>query len=63
MPALDVTLTDGRGDLVSRRIFDQRDFGAAAARTLAPGEELPLQIVLDAGERRIAGYSIEIFYP
>lgn len=62
-PALDVTLTDGRGDVVSRRVFGQLDFGAAAPSTLAPGAELPLQIVLDAGERRISGYSIEIFYP
>ena len=62
-PALDVTLTDSRGEVVARRVVGQRDFGLAPSTTVAPGAELPLQVVLDAGERRITGYSIEIFYP
>jgi predicted Zn finger-like uncharacterized protein len=62
-PALDVTLTDNRGDVVARKVFLPRDFGVATTGTLAAGAELPLQAVLDSGERRISGYSIEIFYP
>lgn len=62
-PALDVTLTDNRGEVVARKVLHQRDFGSAAPSTLAAGAELTLQAVLDAGERRISGYSIEIFYP
>ena len=62
-PALDVTLTDSRGEVVARKVFMPRDFGAAATATLAAGAELSLQAVLDSGERRISGYSIEIFYP
>jgi predicted Zn finger-like uncharacterized protein len=61
-PALDVTLTDSRGDVVARKVLGQKDFGAAPA-TMAAGAELSLQVVLDSGERRISGYSIEIFYP
>ena len=62
-PALDVTLTDNRGEVVARKVLMPRDFGAAATATLAAGAELSLQTVLDSGERRISGYSIEIFYP
>ena len=63
MPALDVTLTDNRGEVVARKVFMPRDFGAAATATMAAGAELSLQTVLDSGDRRISGYSIEIFYP
>ena len=62
-PALDVTLTDSRGEVVTRRVFSQRDFGSAAPAAMAAGAELSLQAVLDTGERRVSGYSIEIFYP
>jgi predicted Zn finger-like uncharacterized protein len=62
-PALDVTLTDSRGEVVTRRVFSQRDFGSAAPAEMAAGAELSLQAVLDTGERRVSGYSIEIFYP
>ncbi len=61
-PALDVTLTDSRGDIVARKVLAPKDFGATPAM-LAAGAELALQAVLDSGERRISGYSIEIFYP
>lgn len=61
-PALDVTLTDSRGDVVARKVLTPKDFGATPAM-LAAGAELSLQAVLDSGERRISGYSIEIFYP
>jgi len=62
-PALDVTLTDNRGELVARKVLGRSDFGSAAPATMAAGAELTLQAVLDSGERRISGYSIEIFYP
>lgn len=61
-PALDVTLTDSRGDVVARKVLGPKDFVTAPA-TLPAGAELSLQAVLDSGERRISGYSIEIFYP
>jgi len=62
-PALDVTLTDSRGEVVARKVLSERDFGNATPRYVAAGSELALQVVLDAGERRVTGYSIEIFYP
>ena len=62
-PALDITLTDSRGEVVARRVLSQRDFGSAAPTVVAAGAELSLQAVLDTGERRVSGYSIEIFYP
>ena len=61
-PALDVTLTDSRGDVVARKVLAPKDFGTTPTM-LAAGAELSLQTVLDSGERRISGYSIEIFYP
>lgn len=62
-PSLELSLTDSRGELVARRVLDPRDFGPATPTRMAPGAELNLQVVLDTGERRVSGYSIEIFYP
>lgn len=63
MPALDLTLTDTRGDVVARKVLRRTDFGVATPQTLAAGAELNLQAVLDTGDRRVTGYSVEIFYP
>ncbi len=63
MPALDVTLTDGASDTVVRRVLTAADFGAADGSRLAAGAEVPLAAVIDVGPRRIAGYTIELFYP
>jgi hypothetical protein len=27
------------------------------------GQELPLQALLSTGERRVSGYTVELFYP
>lgn len=62
-PALDLTLTDSRGDIVARKVLDQPDFGTAGSSMVAAGAALTLQVVLDTGERRVTGYSVEIFYP
>ncbi len=60
-PSIDLTLTDGNGRLVARRALSPRDFGAASV--LQPGTEAALQLMLSAGSARIAGYTVEIFYP
>ena len=62
-PALDVTLTDNRGEVVARRVLRQGEFGSTVPPTLAAGAQVTLQAVFDAGDRRISGYSVEIFYP
>jgi predicted Zn finger-like uncharacterized protein len=61
MPSIDLSLTDGNGRLVARRALSPRDFGAASV--LAPGAEAGLQVMLNAGNFRVAGYTVEIFYP
>ena len=61
-PALELALTDSQGKLVMRRVLRLADLGW-------PGEALParqsitLQALLAAGEQRIDGYSVELFYP
>jgi hypothetical protein len=59
---VDLTLTDPVGQVVARRMFTPAELGAAQPNAAA-GAEVALQGLLDAGERRLAGYQIEIFYP
>ncbi len=62
MPALDLTLTDPQGQRVSRRVLTMAELGVAQS-ALAAGQQLPVQALLTAGDRRIAGYTVELFYP
>ncbi|EHR73054.1 pyruvate/2-oxoglutarate dehydrogenase complex, dihydrolipoamide acyltransferase component [Burkholderiales bacterium JOSHI_001] len=62
LPAVELAVTDPAGQLVSRRVLLPTELGATQA-AIAPGAELPLQALLGAGERRLAGYTVEIFYP
>lgn len=68
LPALDLSLTDARGQLVARRVLQPADLGARAA-TIPPGRDLALQATLqaspaaDGSSRVIAGYTVEMFYP
>jgi predicted Zn finger-like uncharacterized protein len=68
MPAIDLTLTDQQGRTLVRRVLSASELGAETA-ALAPRTELALQGVLDlgalddAGERRVNGYTVELFYP
>jgi len=62
LPAIDLSLTDAQGQLVSRRALMPSDLGARQDQ-LAPGAELPLQALLASGERALVGYTVEIFYP
>jgi predicted Zn finger-like uncharacterized protein len=68
LPALDLSLTDARGQLVARRVLQLADLGASAA-TIPPGRDLALQATLqstavaDGSSRVIAGYTVEMFYP
>jgi predicted Zn finger-like uncharacterized protein len=63
MPAFDLTLTNLRGEVVARRVLRASEFGTRLPGQIAPGAELPIEAVLDVGENRIAGYTIELFYP
>lgn len=61
-PSIDLKLTDSNGQLVARRVIDPREFGANNT-TLAASTDTTLQASLSAGEARIAGYAVELFYP
>lgn len=61
-PSLELSVTDTQGKLVARKVLLLADLGVSAT-TLEAGAELPLQALLDTGERRVAGYTVELFYP
>jgi predicted Zn finger-like uncharacterized protein len=62
LPALDLTLSDGQGHTLARKVLRAAELGSTQA-ALPAGAELALQGVIDAGETRLAGYTVEIFYP
>jgi len=62
VPAFDLALTDIQGQTVVRRVFTAAELGQPVEQ-LPAGGELALQATLDLGERRIAGYTVELFYP
>ncbi len=62
MPAIELTLTDAAGQMVARRALMPRDFRVATP-VLTAGAETPLQLVLSAGNGRVTGYTVELFYP
>ena len=63
LPSVDLSLTDASGLLVARRALAPQDFRVAANSVLAPGGESALQLLLSAGNPRVSGYTVEIFYP
>lgn len=62
LPWVDLTLTDGNGAVVSRRMLKPGDFDTPSDRIAAHGE-LALQLVFSTGTQRVSGYTIEIFHP
>ena len=62
IPALDLTLNSGQGQLLARRVLQLSDLGATQP-VLQAGEELPLKVLMSTGERRVEGYTVELFYP
>jgi predicted Zn finger-like uncharacterized protein len=61
VPSVDLTLTDGKGQLLARRAFSPPDFHASDV--LPPGADASLQLTLNAGPVSVVGYVVEIFYP
>jgi predicted Zn finger-like uncharacterized protein len=61
-PAFELTLIDNQGKSLIRRVLTAGDMGAAEGR-LPGGSEWNLQVALQVDDRRIAGYTVEIFYP
>lgn len=62
VPAIDLKLTNARQEVVIRRVLRLSDFGLRS-NAIGARKELTLQAALNTGERQIAGYNIELFYP
>ena len=62
MPAIELALTDAQGRTMARRVLSAADLGQAVD-SLPPQGEVALQAMLELGERRVAGYTVELFYP
>ena len=62
MPAIELALTDAQGRTMARRVLSAAELGQAVD-SLPPQGEVALQAMLELGERRVAGYTVELFYP
>lgn len=61
-PAIELTLTDAREEIVARRVLQLADFGQPP-QAIAAGQEMPLRVLLATGPQAVVGYTVEIFYP
>ncbi|AKJ27747.1 zinc-ribbon and DUF3426 domain-containing protein [Caldimonas brevitalea] len=61
LPHIDLTLSDGNGDLVARRALAPRDFGVGDS--IDAGAEVTLTLDLSTPGHRVAGFTVEAFYP
>jgi len=62
LPSVDLSLTEASGQLVARRALAPGDFRVASLG-LDAGADATLQLMLSAGNRRVTGYTVEVFYP
>ncbi|GIX23081.1 MAG: hypothetical protein KatS3mg122_0312 [Caldimonas sp.] len=61
VPAIELVLTDMQGQLVARRALLPSDF--RVGDTLAPHGDLSLRLEFRTPGHRVAGYTVEAFYP
>ncbi len=64
-PAFELTLTDTGEHAIGRRVFLPAEYlpSSAPPDGFKPGTELPIQLYLDTGTLRAAGYRLYLFYP
>ncbi len=62
MPALDLRISDARGDTVARRVLTPSEIGQASTM-IAPGGETTMRSLLRIDHAGIAGYEVSVFYP
>ena len=62
VPALDLALTGPQGQPLARRVLPLAALGVPQA-TLQAGQDLPIKVLLSTGDRRVDGYTLELFYP
>jgi predicted Zn finger-like uncharacterized protein len=73
LPALDVTFTDSRGEVISRKVLLPQELGSTIdpragshGGVVAAGREVTLQGTLQASTATaagVSGYTVELFYP
>ena len=61
-PSIDLSLTDTQGQLIARRALNPTDFGSGSP-VIPAGAEAALQTLISAGNPRVMGYTVEVFYP
>ncbi len=61
-PALEVTFTDGLGQTVSRKVMLPTELGARG-EFIAADAQWRVDARLAVGDLRVAGYTVEVFYP
>ncbi len=64
-PAFELTLTDTGEQSLGRRVFLPAEYlpSSAPPDGFRAGTELPIQLYLDTGSLRAAGYRLYLFYP
>ena len=62
LPSIDLSLTDASGQLVARRALAPSDFLASPAG-LDAGADTTLNLMLTASDKKVSGYTVEVFYP
>ncbi len=62
LPSVDLSLTDAAGQLVARRALSPSDFQAGSSG-LSAGSDTTLSLMLAAGDNKVTGYTVELFYP
>ena len=64
-PAFELTLTNSLEQALARRVFLPAEYLPPTAQSegLQAGTELPIQLYLDTGALRAAGYRLYLFYP
>lgn len=64
-PAFELTLTNSLEQAIARRVFLPAEYLPPAAQVggVKAGTELPIQLFLDTGALRAAGYRLYMFYP
>ncbi len=65
LPAVELSLNDEQGQVVARRVFTPMEIVDATgmAQSLGAGTEMPIKLPLSIEGNRVAGFSVEIFYP
>lgn len=62
LPSVDLSVNDGAGQLIARRILHPTDF-QARQDSLAASTEVALELLLKSASPRVNGYTVEVFYP